>query len=189
MRIVNAILSSQFPSRSFAATNCGYLLLREASIPMVRPVIMATPFSRIGVIFGFSSNFKVRWVNARRVIACMAYNHAFWDWANKMLISVAVGANGLFARQQKNAVSVAVFCAFPKPAIAGFINAAFEYIFRAKNGIISQFTLSMGHCVARAAKLASNGWRSTALNTFNYFFNLVRHGLPPKSLLCAITME
>jgi len=186
---MNAILSSQFPSRSLATTDGGYLSFGKASIPMIRTVIMATPFSGVSVVFRFGSYLKMGWIYAGRIIACMADNHAFRNWAYKKLVSIAVGADRLFAGQQENAVSVIIFCAHPKPAIARFVDALFKHILRAKNGVIAQLLLFMSLCVAIPAKPSSYCWRSTALNTFNFFFNLVRHGASPKSPLCAITME
>ena len=177
MRIVNAILSSQSPSRSRATTNSRDLLIGKASIPMFCAVIMAASFGCVGVVLGLGSYLKMGRVYAGRVIAGVAYNHAIWDRADKKLVGVAVGADGGSARQQENAVSVAVFSPRPKPAIACFVDAAFEYIVRAKKAVIVQSAASMGGNVTRAAKLPPYSVPFMAIDAGKFYsLNPVCHG-------------
>jgi hypothetical protein len=152
-------------------------------------VIMAASFGCVGVVLGLGSYLKVVWIYAGRVIAGMAYNHAVWDRAYKELVGVAVGADRDFTRQQENAVSVVVLSSHPKPAIAGFVDAAFKYIVRTQNSVIAKLLVFMGFRVTFSAKPSGNRGDATALNTRHFFFNLVCHGLSPKSPLYAITME
>ena len=189
MRIVNAILSSQSPSRSRATTDGRDLPFCKASIPMLRGVVMAASFSRIGIVLSLGAYLKMGWVHAGRVIASMAYNHAIRDRADKELVSVTVGADGDFARQQENAVSVAVLSTSPKPAIASFVDAAFKYVIWTQNSVVIKLLVFMGFRVTFSAKPSSNCGYATALNTRHFFFNLVCHGTSPKSPLYAITME
>ncbi len=189
MRIMNAILSSQSPSRSRATTNSRDLLIGKASIPMFCAVIMAASFGCVGVVLSLGAYLKMVWIYAGRVIAGVAYNHAVWDRADKELVGVAVGADRDFTRQQENAVSVTVLSPRPKPAIAGFVDAAFKYIIRTQNPVIAKLLFSMGFCVTFSAKPSGDCRDVTALNTRHFFFNLVCHGPSPKSPLYAITME
>ena len=177
MRLRDAKFFRQDVLRLIAIADTLNVVSREASIPMLRGVVMAASFGCVGVVLGLGAYLKMGWFHAGRVIAGMAYNHAIWDRADKELVGVAVGADGGFARQQENAVSIAVLSSRPKPAIACFVDAAFEYIVRAKKAVIVQSAASMGGNVTRAAKLPRYGVPFMAIDAGKFYsLNPVCHG-------------
>ena len=177
MRLRDAKFLRQDVLRLIAIADTLNVVSREASIPMLRGVVMAASFRCVGVVLGLGSYLKMGRVYAGRVIAGMAYNHAIWDRADKELVGVAVGADGGFARQQENAVSIAVLSSRPKPAIARFVDAAFEYIVRTKKAVIVQSAASMGGNVTRAAKLPPYSVPFMAIDAGKFYsLNPVCHG-------------
>ena len=177
MRLRDAKFFRQDVLRLIAIADTLNVVSREASIPMLRGVVMAASFGCVGVVLGLGAYLKMGWFHAGRVIAGMAYNHAIWDRANKELVGVAVGADRGFTRQQENAVSIAVFSPRPKPAIAAFVDAVFEYIVRAKKAVIVQSAASMGGNVTRAAKLPRYGVPFMAIDAGKFYsLNPVCHG-------------
>ena len=177
MRLTNAKFLCQNNLRLVAVENVLNVGSRQASVPVIRSIVMAVPFRCISIVFSLSSYLKMGWVYTRRIIARMAYNHSIRDWSHKKLVSIAMGANSFLSRHQKNAVSVTVLGSRPNPAIFGFVDTAFKYIFRLKHSVFAQQSVFSDRLITRAAKFPCYGFFFVAPNTSKFYsLNPVCHG-------------
>lgn len=170
----NSLLFSASPDR-------GNLPVRKPAIPVVRSVVMAALNACVSIIFGLCPNSKMGRVNTGRVVADVHDNHTVRNWAYKILVGVPVGTNGNLPRHQKNAISVVIKRALPKPALGGLFDAVFKYVLRPKYGVILKFAVRAGAIVARAAEFAAYGPLRAASHAIQFSSNLVCHR---QNLLC-----
>jgi hypothetical protein len=187
MRISYAIPFGEVFSSFITSADGSNISVRKARVPMCKPIVMPSFFSRVSVIFGFGSNSQMSGVDTRWVVASVHDDHSFWDKPNMVLIRVSVGAHRLFAGKQKDSVTVPITGAFPFPTTVCFFKPMFEYIRRAKQCIIVKtvgFALSV---VASSAQLSRNGFRIFTLNATESNSGLVSHMTPPISRFYAIT--
>ena len=177
VRLGDAVAFSQNGLLFAASPDSGNLPVRQFTIPMIGPVAMTALNACIGVVFGLRANAKMRWIDTRGIVASVHDNHAGRNGANEILVRVPMGANRNLPWQQENAVSIAVLSSRPKPAIACFVDAVFEYIVRAKKAVIVQSAASMGGNVTRAAKLPRYGVPFMAIDAGKFYsLNPVCHG-------------
>ena len=187
MRVVNPVSLCENGFRLVAGANCSNVSVGQSPIPMIKAVVVSPLFRRIGVVFGFGSDAKMRGIDARRVIAGMHDHHVGGDFSNIKLIGIPMSANGLFAGHQKDAVSVLVASAFPFPAAIRFFKTVFKNVSRAKDWVISKLVSRSHADIALAAQFTSNSFRVITFNAVELSANLVSHVTPPVRQLYAIT--
>lgn len=179
VRIVHAIPFGKGGFRLIAGTDSGNVNVGKPAVPMIQPVIVPSLFSRIGVIFGLGANAQMGRVDARRVVAGMHDDHAFWDRANVKFIRVPMSANRFFSRHKQNSVSVSIAVALPFPAAFSFLKTILKHISRAKNRVFMQSVIFGNTRVTTAAQFSAYRFSGPTLNANNLGFGFVSHRLPP----------
>ena len=80
-----------------------------------------------------------------------------------------------FIRQQKNAISVFILCASPKPASFCLFYSRFKNIVWTKLRELMQCSIISSFVVAWSAKFTTNGFSRITNNTKNSFSGLIGH--------------
>lgn len=57
------------------------------------PVRVVSFLCKVGHVFGVCCKEKMAWIYTRRVVACMTYLKALWDWSVKIPVYEPMGAN------------------------------------------------------------------------------------------------
>ena len=153
------------------------LFIRKFSIPVIEAIVMTALYRCIFIIFVFCANTKMRRVHAWRIIAAMQNNHSIRDLAHKIFIRIAMRSNRFFSWQQKNSVSILIFCASPKPTIISFLNSLGKYILRTKNRIVIQCAMISRVHITSPTKLAANSFWKPTINARNWLGWLISHGV------------
>ena len=191
MRIGNSVFSGERGFCFFARANVGNIFLRQSPIPMICAVVMAIFLRCVIVVFSLCRYAQMLWIDAWRIIASVHNHHAFWYFlSGKKFISVPMGANLFFSRQQKYAVTVFISGSCPQPTSVRFVNTPLKHIFRAKQWIIVQISKCASLVVAFPAKFSTNGPVRTAPNATYISPKLVCHRASIKEpLIYALYME
>lgn len=187
MRVSYAIPFGEGFSRFITSADSSNISVGKACVPMVKPIVVPSLFSRVSIVFGFGSNLQMSRVDTRRVVASVHDDHTFRYRPNMVFIRVPMSAYRLFTGKQKYAVSVPIAVTFPFPTTVCFFKSVFKHIRRAKQCIIVKtvgFALSV---VASSAQLSRNGFRVFTLNATESNSGLVSHVTPPVSRFYAIT--
>lgn len=133
---MNSIMKGYFCLLPMVCTYGYHICIREPSIPMVKPVVMAAFNRCVFVIVGLCSQSKVFWINAWRIIASVKNHHAIRDFANPQFVSESVSANWLFSWHQNNAISITVLGSAPKPTSICLFYACLKNVCWACLGIV-----------------------------------------------------
>ena len=170
-----------------ASADFSNISVRQAPIPVIGSVVMPSLLCRIGVVLRSSANSQMSGVNARRVITSVHDDLIIRDRPDVKLVRVTMSANRLFARQQKDPVSILITVAFPFPATIAFIKARLKNIMRAKQCVVAKASLVSRFCVALAAQLSAHNLKISAFNATESIARLVCHWTPPLRRFYAIT--
>ena len=191
MRIRNPVFSGERCFCFLARTDGINIFLRQSAIPMICAVVMAIFVCCVSIVFSLGRYAQMLWINAWRIIARVHNHHALrYFLSGKKFISVPMGANLFFSRQQKYAVSVFVSGSCPQPASVRFVNTPLKHILRAKQWIIVQISKCASLVVAFPAKFSTNGPVRTAPNATYISPKLVCHRASIKEpLIYALYME
>ena len=161
---------------SIVSENSSYLFRRYFAIRSIF-VIFASPFVyAVSVIFKFCSEFKVARIYARRVVACVHDYFSFRNFANKILVRIAMRSNKNFARHEKNTVSILMFCAKPNPARIGFLYSVFKNIVRGKKWEFFKSPFFSFGVIAFFAQFSPNYLFRTTDKAVDFSFDLIGHG-------------
>lgn len=187
MRVINAVSLCEDGFGFVAGADRGNISVRKPPVPMFQAVVVSSFFRRVGIVFGFSADAKVRGVDARRVVASVHNHFIIGDRPNIKLIRVPMSANRLFTGKKKDAVTVTVTSAFPFPTTVCFFKAAFKNIIRAKNRIFRKAISSSCPRVAASAQLSRYNFWGITFHAIELNTGVVSHLIPPVRQFYAIT--
>lgn len=146
--------------RFIACSDSRNIAVRNLAVPMVKPVMVPSLFTSVGVIFSNSPYAKMLRIDARRIIASVHQYFPFRNWPNKLLINPTVGtnANPVFASTNGNysiAPSTRNFISSPKPASTRFFDSRFQGNWSDNTRIFIKFPMLVGFHVAKFAKISA----------------------------------
>lgn len=176
VRLMDAVLLRQFMLRSRAAAYVVNVAVRQFSIPVVKPVVMAALNRCVFVVVILRSYAQVVRIHARRIVASVHHDHTVRNLANKEFIGVAVSAYRNFTGHQKDAVPVLIRGAIPQPATRSFLDAIFKRILWPKDFVFRKASAIALPVVTGAAEFASDGVFVAADGTVDFSSNLIGHG-------------
>lgn len=169
-------IRSYFALNFIARANIGNIGICQSAIPMTKTVIMAALYGGVSVIFCLCSYAQMCRVNARRIVANVHnYFSKRYFFPGKKFIRISVRSYLSFTRQQKNTISVSVFCSSPKPTSGCFFYSGFKNIGWAKLGKLMQRSVLVRSLVTRPAKFSPYGRGSITNNANNCSFRLISH--------------
>lgn len=179
MRLADFIIRCYFFLRFIAGSNMRNFSVGQPAIPMVKTIMMAILFGCIGVIFSFCSYAQMRWINAWRIITRMHNYHSIGNFFPcEKFIGISMRSYRIFPWQQKNPITVIVFCPNPKPTSICFLYFGFKNIIWPKLSKLIQRSVIARSVVTWSAKFSSNGRSSITNNANNCFFGLIGHFNP-----------
>ena len=171
MALINAIAFCNNAMGFIALSDFVNVLRGKTTVPMVKPVVMPSFVCGVGIVFGFSAYLQMFRIYASRGVAFVHNYFANRYFPHKPLIRKSMGAN-TFAVNQHNAVTIAIFCALPKPTIIRFNNFGIKRFINRNPGMMKQFFVAPCFAVMGAAQMTRYGWFS-AFGTRDYFVGLV----------------
>lgn len=151
------------------------LLLREPRLPRSFTKGVTLFVAHIPVIISPRSNLKMLWINARRIITRMHYDHARRDRADEMFVRVSMGTDEFLPRQEKLTVTKLVCHSLPKPTMRRFLDATKKSISLANNWIFGCHSASANTLVASRTKLSRCSLLCFADQAFHSGSKLVSH--------------
>lgn len=179
MRLADFKIRCYFFLRFIAGANMSNISIGQPTIPMVKTIMMVILYGCVGVIFSFCSYAQMCWINAWRVITGMHNYHSIGNFLScKKLIRISVRSYRRFSRQQKNPITVVVFCSSPKPTSICFLYSGFKNIIWPKLSKFMQCSVITRSVVTWSAKFASNGRSRITNNANNCSSGLIGHFNP-----------
>lgn len=185
----DAQLLSQPSVCLFAGQNVLNILRRKFRVPMLHAGRSAALGRTVPSVVAARPDRKMVRVDAQGVVAGVHDDKPFWDRPLRAFVGVAMRADRHFARQEKNAVAVAVLGSRPEPAGFRFIDADKKNILRPKHRIGVELALCVHPCVAGAAKLSPNRRALPAANANDSSSRLIGHVAPLKRHFMSLPWE
>ncbi len=176
VRGVNPVLLCQDALTFSASADSSNISVRKSSIPMIKAVVMAALDACVFVVVCLGSYAQMRWINTRRVVACVKNYLPLRNLADEVLIRVSMSANWLFSWEQKDSVSIAMCGALPEPAPVSLLDAGFKNVLRSQDRQLFQRPSVTAFVVAGATQLSSDSLRCAAINAEDSSSTLVGHG-------------
>jgi len=176
MRLAYFKMHRYFFLRFIARTNVDNIFISQSSIPMVNSIMVAMLYRCISIIFCFCSYSQMCWINTRRIVANVHnYFAKRYFFSSKKFISISMRSYRNFTRQQKNPVSIIIFCSGPKPTSCSFIYSRFKNIGWTNLSKFMQCSIIPRSVVTWSAKFSSDSLCNITNNAKNCSSGLIGH--------------
>lgn len=177
MALANSVLSSQFPLRLFARSNCADIIIRQPTFPMVKAVVMAMFDTCVFVIVILRSYAKMLWIDARRIVAGVHNYLSGRDSSDEIFVGISMGSDLSFAWHQKNSIAIGIGRSSPKPACGRFSYAPLKHIFMRQHREFIKRVIPGVPLVTRSAQFSANRISEPAAYALKFPAILIAHSL------------